>query len=187
MISRRSRTGVTQRLWSATPKLTARSHCRSPNAINSSTASSARSFCATRSAAGTCKAISSKPGSPRRSAPHFSPQWALAKPKPLPTHTRTTRWRRHRADPAPVIYSLPADDVTILREPQSDINDELNRTEETAMTDLRVITSDGGDRILEERTVSDFTASLRGPLLRPGDGGYDEVRKVWNGMIERRP
>ena len=55
------------------------------------------------------------------------------------------------------------------------------------MTDLRVITSDGGDRILEERTVSDFTASLRGPLLRPGDGGYDEVRKVWNGMIDRHP
>src|SRR4029077_2472047 len=29
-------------------------------------------------------------------------------------------------------------------------------------------------------------AGLRGPLLRPGEGGYDDARKVWNGMIDRR-
>jgi hypothetical protein len=46
------------------------------------------------------------------------------------------------------------------------------------MTDLRVITSDGGATILEEATVNDFAANLRGPLLRPGDGGYDAARKV---------
>jgi FAD/FMN-containing dehydrogenase len=55
------------------------------------------------------------------------------------------------------------------------------------MTDLRVITSDGGDRIIEEAAVHHFAAGLRGPLLRPGDGGYDQARKVWNGMIDRRP
>jgi FAD/FMN-containing dehydrogenase len=55
------------------------------------------------------------------------------------------------------------------------------------MTDLRVITRDGGDRILEEATVSDFAADLRGPLLRPGDVGYDGARKIWNGMIDRHP
>jgi FAD/FMN-containing dehydrogenase len=55
------------------------------------------------------------------------------------------------------------------------------------MTDLRVITSDGGNRILEEATVRDFAANLRGPLLRPADCGYDEARRVWNGMIDRRP
>jgi hypothetical protein len=59
--------------------------------------------------------------------------------------------------------------------------------EQKAMTDLRVIAGDGGDSILAEATVSDFAANLRGPLLRPGDGGYDESRKVWNGMIDRRP
>ena len=55
------------------------------------------------------------------------------------------------------------------------------------MTDLRVITSDGGDRILEEAAVQAFAENLRGPLLRPGDEGYDQARKVWNGMIDRRP
>ena len=55
------------------------------------------------------------------------------------------------------------------------------------MTDLRVVTTEGSDAILEEAAVQDFAASLRGPLLRPGEGGYDEARKVWNGMIDRRP
>ena len=55
------------------------------------------------------------------------------------------------------------------------------------MTDLRVITSDGGDRIIEEAVVHDFGANLRGPLLRPSDDGYDQARRVWNGMIDRRP
>jgi hypothetical protein len=35
--------------------------------------------------------------------------------------------------------------------------------------------------------VQDFKASLRGPLLQPGDAGYDDARKIWNGMIDKRP
>ena len=55
------------------------------------------------------------------------------------------------------------------------------------MTDLRVITSDGDDAIIEEGVVQEFAGSLRGPLLRPGDAGYDQARIVWNGMIDRHP
>ena len=55
------------------------------------------------------------------------------------------------------------------------------------MTDLRIVTAAGSDAIIEEAVVEEFAAGLRGPLLRPGDGGYDAARIVWNGMIDRRP
>ena len=55
------------------------------------------------------------------------------------------------------------------------------------MTDLRVITTDGDDAILEAAAVQELAENLRGRLMQPGDGGYDEARRVWNGMIDRRP
>ena len=55
------------------------------------------------------------------------------------------------------------------------------------MTDLRITTTNGTDAILEEATVQKFADSLRGPLLGPGEDGYDGARKVWNGMIDRHP
>ncbi|MFI4947439.1 MAG: FAD-binding oxidoreductase [Alphaproteobacteria bacterium] len=55
------------------------------------------------------------------------------------------------------------------------------------MTDLRIVTAAGSDAIIEEAVVEEFAAGLRGPLLRPGDGGYDAARIVWNGMIDRCP
>ena len=36
-------------------------------------------------------------------------------------------------------------------------------------------------------TVEEFKASLRGHLLHAGEDGYDEARKIWNGMFDRRP
>src|ERR1700690_484366 len=40
---------------------------------------------------------------------------------------------------------------------------------------------------IDETAVSEFAAGLRGVLLRPGHEGYDEARKVYNAMIDKRP
>jgi FAD/FMN-containing dehydrogenase len=42
-------------------------------------------------------------------------------------------------------------------------------------------------RKLDATAVAGLRAGLRGPLLVPGDAGYDETRAIWNGMIDRRP
>src|ERR1700757_3766514 len=58
------------------------------------------------------------------------------------------------------------------------------------MADQQVVTLRGsnlGSSILEEAVVDGLKAELQGPLFRPGDAGYDGARKVWNGMIDRRP
>src|SRR4051812_33369703 len=41
--------------------------------------------------------------------------------------------------------------------------------------------------MLEEATVEQFGGDLRGELIQPDDDGYDEARKVFNGMIDKRP
>ena len=55
------------------------------------------------------------------------------------------------------------------------------------MADLRVRKQSGAEAVIREADVEEFRGSLRGLLLRAGDDGYDEARKVWNGMIDRRP
>jgi FAD/FMN-containing dehydrogenase len=54
------------------------------------------------------------------------------------------------------------------------------------MTDLRVTTI-GTNTVLDGPTVQGFKTSLRGNLLCPTDEGYKDARKIWNGMIDRRP
>jgi FAD/FMN-containing dehydrogenase len=55
------------------------------------------------------------------------------------------------------------------------------------MPDLRVMTTEGTDIMLSEATVQGFKTSLRGPLLCPGDAGYEDARKVWNANVDKRP
>ena len=41
--------------------------------------------------------------------------------------------------------------------------------------------------MLDRNIIDSFRTRLRGPLLLPGEPGYDEGRAVWNAMIDRRP
>ena len=40
---------------------------------------------------------------------------------------------------------------------------------------------------LEQADVEKFQTALRGELIQPDDPGYEQARKVYNGMIDRRP
>ena len=41
--------------------------------------------------------------------------------------------------------------------------------------------------MLNDTTIEKFKASLRGELIQRSDERYDEARKLWNGMFDRRP
>ncbi len=41
--------------------------------------------------------------------------------------------------------------------------------------------------MLDAKTIATFAPSFRGKLIQPGDDSYDEARKLYNGMIDKRP
>jgi FAD/FMN-containing dehydrogenase len=40
---------------------------------------------------------------------------------------------------------------------------------------------------LTERSVNELRRQLQGPVLLPGDDGYDDARRAWNAMVDKRP
>jgi FAD/FMN-containing dehydrogenase len=52
---------------------------------------------------------------------------------------------------------------------------------------LRAVTGAGKPVMIPQARIADFRKSLRGQVLLAGDAGYDEVRRVWNASIDRRP
>lgn len=55
------------------------------------------------------------------------------------------------------------------------------------MADVIATTASGGEAILGEAMVTAFGSRLRGELLRPEHRAYEGARRVWNGMIDKRP
>jgi hypothetical protein len=43
------------------------------------------------------------------------------------------------------------------------------------------------ESFLDEAAVATFKASLRGPVIEPGDDAYDQARRVYNAMIDKHP
>ena len=41
--------------------------------------------------------------------------------------------------------------------------------------------------MLDQEAVDKFKAGIRGEVIQPGDASYEEARKVYNGMIDKRP
>src|SRR5919108_5988552 len=41
--------------------------------------------------------------------------------------------------------------------------------------------------MLNEDSIAEFKRNLRGRLVQPGDADYDDARKVYNGMIHKKP
>ncbi len=53
--------------------------------------------------------------------------------------------------------------------------------------DIRAVTGNGDEKVIEKAVVQELANSLRGRLLLPSSEGYDQARKVWNGMIDKHP
>jgi len=53
------------------------------------------------------------------------------------------------------------------------------------MSGLGVTTNSGA--MIEDQVLKDFEAALRGEVIHSGDEGYDEARKIFNAMIDKRP
>ncbi|HEX5788579.1 MAG TPA: FAD-binding oxidoreductase [Woeseiaceae bacterium] len=53
--------------------------------------------------------------------------------------------------------------------------------------DVEAVTGDGRQVLLHAADVEDFRAGLRGALLKQGATGYDDARRIYNGMFDRRP
>src|SRR5262249_36102188 len=55
------------------------------------------------------------------------------------------------------------------------------------MVDQRIITTSGVERVLDGTVMDKFASELRGNLIAIENPDYDAVRKVWNGLVDKRP
>jgi FAD/FMN-containing dehydrogenase len=60
----------------------------------------------------------------------------------------------------------------------------------STVIDQRVATemaARAGRVTVADAALREFRAEMRGPVLVPGQDGYSAARRVWNGMIDRKP
>src|SRR5262245_16983378 len=55
------------------------------------------------------------------------------------------------------------------------------------MSEIEMLTLTGVPMMIKTTAVQRLQTQVQGEVLRPRDEGYDEARKVWNGMIDKRP
>src|SRR5262249_7430519 len=53
--------------------------------------------------------------------------------------------------------------------------------------DVPARTLDGGTTLLRDADIRDLAGGMRGQALIAGQDGYDQARRIWNGMFDRRP
>jgi hypothetical protein len=55
------------------------------------------------------------------------------------------------------------------------------------VSSISIKTQDGGTTDLDTGDIEALASSLKGSLMTPDDPAYDEVRAIWNAMIDRKP
>jgi FAD/FMN-containing dehydrogenase len=55
------------------------------------------------------------------------------------------------------------------------------------VAEIHAVTQDGSFTGIDLAAVRALAEDLRGALLLPGAAGYESARRIWNGMIDRRP
>jgi FAD/FMN-containing dehydrogenase len=53
--------------------------------------------------------------------------------------------------------------------------------------EIHAIGLSGAEIILSRKAVADLQSGLRGTLYTSAQAGYDDARRIWNGMIDKRP
>ena len=52
---------------------------------------------------------------------------------------------------------------------------------------MKILSKDGREKDLNKEALDGLRLRLKGPILLPGDSGYEESRTVWNAMINKKP
>lgn len=55
------------------------------------------------------------------------------------------------------------------------------------MQALEIISTSGQEKTVDKVVVEQLRSRLRGELILPEDDAYEKARKIWNGMINKRP